>query len=205
MPGSGSDRSGLPEVASSGPIAVRTDLNSSFAVGPVVGDFSQASHSAPPPQVPDHQLLRKIGGGSYGEVWLARNTLGTLRAVKIVYRHVFEDNRPFEREFRGIQRFEPISRTHEGLVDILQVGSAQDYFYYVMELADPIENPNPESRDPKEIRNPQSEFLNPQSPISCVRQACCSGRRRHTLVWSWDPDAGVFRAARNRNRFVTHL
>jgi eukaryotic-like serine/threonine-protein kinase len=105
-------------------------------------------------------LLRKIGGGSYGEVWLARNTLGTLRAVKIVYRHVFEDNRPFEREFRGIQRFEPISRTHEGLVDILQVGSAEDYFYYVMELADPIPNPNPESRNPKEIRNPQSPIPN---------------------------------------------
>src|SRR5215470_17165169 len=41
-----------------------------------------------------------------------------------------------EREFKGIQKFEPISRSHEGLVDILQVGGTEEHFYYVMELAD---------------------------------------------------------------------
>ena len=99
-----------------------------------------SSRSSPlqsqPPAIPDHELIRCIGQGSYGEVWLARNKLGTLRAVKIVYRQSFEDSRPFEREFKGIQKFEPISRSHEGLVDILQVGGGEDYFYYVMELAD---------------------------------------------------------------------
>src|SRR5439155_18071182 len=95
--------------------------------------------TTPPPSVPDHELLRRIGGGSYGEVWLARSKLGTMRAIKIVYRCTFEDARPFEREFKGIQKFEPISRSHEGLVDILQVGGTEDYFYYVMELADQAE------------------------------------------------------------------
>src|SRR5262245_56335684 len=90
--------------------------------------------------IPDHELLGSIGRGSYGEVWLARNKLGTLRAVKIVHRAAFEDARPFEREFKGIQKFEPISRSHEGLVDILQVGGTAEYFYYVMELADPTES-----------------------------------------------------------------
>src|SRR6266516_3530299 len=94
--------------------------------------------ATPPPSIPDHELLRPIGEGSYGEVWLARNKLGTLRAVKVVYRRTFEDARPFEREFRGIQKFEPISRSHEGLVDILQVGGTDEYFYYVMELADSV-------------------------------------------------------------------
>ena len=89
-----------------------------------------------PFRIPDHELLRPIGRGAYGEVWLARNKLGTLRAVKIVYRKTFGDARPFEREFKGIQKFEPISRSHEGLVDILQVGGTDEYFYYVMELAD---------------------------------------------------------------------
>src|SRR5690242_16294024 len=40
--------------------------------------------------VPDHELIRVIGSGSGGEVWLARNVLGTHRAVKIVYARAFE-------------------------------------------------------------------------------------------------------------------
>jgi WD40 repeat protein/serine/threonine protein kinase len=89
-----------------------------------------------PPVVPDHELLRRIGGGSYGEVWLARCALGQYRAVKIVRRDSFPEDRPFEREFEGIRQFEPISRRFESQVDILHVGRAADYFYYVMELAD---------------------------------------------------------------------
>ena len=96
--------------------------------------------SSPLPQVPDHELLRRIGSGSYGEVWLARSVMGTYRAVKVVHRRTFDNARPFEREFRGIQRFEPVSRLHDGLVDILQVGrnDRAGHFYYVMELADPV-------------------------------------------------------------------
>ena len=91
-----------------------------------------------PPQIPDHTLLRCIGRSSYGEVWLAKNVMGTYRAVKVVYRQSFDDDRPFQREFHGIQKFEPISRSHDGLMDILQVGrnEAEQSFYYVMELAD---------------------------------------------------------------------
>jgi len=90
------------------------------------------------PAVPDHVLLRRIGKGSYGEIWLARCALGACRAVKVVYRRNFSDTRPYEREFSGIKRFEPVSREHEGLVDILQVGrnDEEGFFYYVMELAD---------------------------------------------------------------------
>lgn len=56
----------------------------------------------PPPQVPDHQLVGRIGAGSYGEVWLARGITGTWRAVKVVSRARFESERPYEREFRGV-------------------------------------------------------------------------------------------------------
>src|SRR5215471_16798027 len=76
----------------------------------------------PPPSIPDHQLLRCIGRGSYGSVWLARNAMGTFRAVKFVHRGSFSDARPFERELAGIRRFEPISRSHDGFLDVLHVG-----------------------------------------------------------------------------------
>ncbi len=103
---------------------------------------SGADRSLDPPYVPDHALLRCIGRGSYGEVWLARNTMGTYRAVKIVRRQSFEDQRPFDRELHGIEKFEPISRSHPGLMNILQVGrnEADGYFYCVMELADSVED-----------------------------------------------------------------
>ncbi len=88
--------------------------------------------------IPDHVLLRRIGKGSYGEVWLARNSMGAYRAVKIVRRASFEESRPFERELSGIRAFEPISRSHEGFIDILHVGIEEEkgLFYYVMELGD---------------------------------------------------------------------
>jgi eukaryotic-like serine/threonine-protein kinase len=104
-----------------------------FAKSPMRGPFA----SALPPSIPDHELIRCIGTGSYGEVWLARSAVGTYRAAKIVHRRSFENEKPFDREFRGIQKFEPISRSHEGLVDVLQIGrnESDGYFYYIMELA----------------------------------------------------------------------
>lgn len=91
-----------------------------------------------PPAIPDHELLERIGIGAYGEVWRARNVLGMFRAVKIVYRARFEDEKPYARELHGILKYEPMSRSHEGLVQILHVGRNDEagYFYYVMELAD---------------------------------------------------------------------
>jgi serine/threonine protein kinase len=93
------------------------------------------------PFVADHKLLRRIGSGACGEVWLARSLTGAYRAVKIIYGKNFRDPRPYEREFRAIKKFEPISRTHDSQVDILQVGrnDGEGYYYYVMELADPAQ------------------------------------------------------------------
>src|SRR5438445_2654027 len=124
--------------------------------------------SSAPPQIPDHELLRRVGEGAYGEVWLARNVMGTYRAVKIVYRRSFSDERPYEREFAGIKKFEPISRAHGSQVDILHVGrnDAAGYFFYVMELADDAcETPKPETRNPNEIRNPKSESVTSREPV----------------------------------------
>ncbi len=90
------------------------------------------------PHVPDYELLRCVGRGAYGEVWLARDVLGGFRAVKIVRRVAFDDDGPYEREFRGLQKFAPVSREHPGVVQILHVGLNRPagFFYYAMEAGD---------------------------------------------------------------------
>lgn len=113
----------------------------------------------PDPLIPDHEVLRKIGGGAYGEVWLARGVTGAMRAVKVVYREDFSDERTFEREFEGILRFEPISRNHQGFVNILHVGRSDDqkqFYYYVMELGDDAYEQgeiNPVEYEPRTLRS----------------------------------------------------
>src|SRR5271169_1713947 len=104
-----------------------TVISPGIARGDAAGNSPEGKPRASP-AIPDHELIRCIGSGSYGEVWLARNVMGNYRAVKIVYRKTFENDRPFEREFNGIQKFEPISRSDNSQVDILHVGRNQDYF-----------------------------------------------------------------------------
>src|SRR5262245_42292443 len=96
-----------------------------------------------PPRIAGHALIKRIGHGTYGDVWLARNVFGTLRAVKIIYRDRMcdqggEGHSPFDRALRGVREYEPVSRQHEGLVHLLQVeqDDTQGFFYYVMEAAD---------------------------------------------------------------------
>lgn len=125
------------------------------------------------PLVPDHELIRPIGSGSSGQVWLAGNALGTYRAVKIVQERQFKHRRHFEREFHGILKFEPVSRLHDGLVDVLQVGrnEAAGYFYCVMELADDVvtgPNIHPPTYSPRTLEQDKARLG--RLPVAeCVR------------------------------------
>lgn len=117
-----------PEALSNGRQSAQSHPGASAAGGDIKPSVS----------VPDHKLLRCIGRGSYGEVWLAQSTMGMYRAVKLVHRKSFRDQRPFERELSGIRKYEPISRSYEGFIDVLHVGINEEHgcFYYVMELGD---------------------------------------------------------------------
>jgi CHASE2 domain-containing sensor protein len=125
---------------------IPTDLTTEFKPGPTEGGMTLA----------DHTMVRRIGHGSYGEVWLATSATGAYRAVKILDQKSATDPR-FEREFAGLRKFEPVSRAHEGLVDILHVGRNEEagQFYYVMELADSCTTPaeqDPEAYVPSTLK-----------------------------------------------------
>jgi len=107
------------------------------------------------PAVPDHRLIKRIGTGAYGEVWLARNLLEAYQAVKILHRDRFSDPRPLDREFEGLKRFTPVSRSHPNLVQVLHAGrTGNGELYYVMELADdevPGGNLDPATYSPRNL------------------------------------------------------
>ena len=107
-------------------------------------------------KIPDHTLLRSVGRGAYGEVWLARNAIGLFHAVKIIYRRDFDNDSPYEREFRGVTKFMPVSRSHPGFVNILHVGRDDGVgcFFCIMEAADDeIQGAriNPDTYHPKSL------------------------------------------------------
>jgi len=93
-----------------------------------------------PPEVPDLELIRPIGEGGFGQVWLGRNrTTGRLRAVKLIALHHKGRADPAGREIVSLTRLETrIGSHHPNLMDIHHVGKTDDYLFYVMDLADDV-------------------------------------------------------------------
>jgi CHASE2 domain-containing sensor protein len=124
-------------------------------------------------KIPDHTLIKCVGQGAYGEVWLARNAIGAYHAVKIVKRAAFSSDAPYEREFRGIQKFMPISRSHQGFVHILHVGRHDEggYFFYIMEACDDASSGqkiDPASYSPKTLAT-ELKWRGKLPPEDCLR------------------------------------
>ena len=82
-----------------------------------------------------------FGEGAYGQVWLVRNATGQLQALKEIQRARFSDPGPYDREFRGLKSYKPISSEHPGLlhIDHVNANETAGYFYYVMELGDALD------------------------------------------------------------------
>ncbi len=129
------------------------------------------------PDTPDYELVNPpFGQGSYGKVWLARNAIGQWQALKTVYLAKFgEHPEPYEREFSGIKRYKPISDKHPGLlrVDFVSQRKPAGYFYYVMELGDPIEvgwEREPSTYRPRDLVSERRRSRGQKLPVrECVR------------------------------------
>ena len=118
-----------------------------------------------------------FGEGAYGKVWLVRDATGQLQALKEVEQAKFQDSASYEREFRGIKSYKPVSNLHLGLLHIDHVNrnNPQAYFYYVMELGDPLAPDWEQKGQPYQPRDlarvcPQSEGR--RLPVrECIRIA----------------------------------
>jgi len=93
-----------------------------------------------PPEVPGFDLIRPIGKGGFGEVWLAANrATGRLRAVKIIAAARSGAVDLAAREVTSVVRLEAnLQRQHPNLVHIHHVGECPGYMFFVMDLADDL-------------------------------------------------------------------
>ena len=135
---------------------------------------ASARRDPSPPPIPDMELLRHIGRGGFGEVWLARNqTTGGLRAVKVVQLRGTGSADPAGREIVSLSRLEATVRVqHPNLVTIHHVGTTADYLFYIMDPADNISG-SPASCAPEYVPATLTVRLGggPLATDECVRCA----------------------------------
>ncbi|MFO0817706.1 MAG: serine/threonine-protein kinase [Pirellulales bacterium] len=127
------------------------------------------------PTVPDFDLLRPIGRGGFGEVWLGVNrSTGALRAVKLIpLRGVAAD--PAGREMVSLAQLESQrGARHPHLLDIQHVGRTESHLFYLMDLADDVSgrpaSDSPEYRPATLARRLELGGLSAADALRCARQ-----------------------------------
>lgn len=89
--------------------------------------------NAAPPELADFELIKSIGSGTFGQVWLAKERVtGVHRAIKSFPRTAQDT------EITGLCEFQRRNLRHPGLVQIHLVGEDSNSYYVVMDLADDI-------------------------------------------------------------------
>lgn len=128
------------------------------------------------PEIPGYKLIHPpFGKGAYGKVWLAKNSTGQWRAVKVIYLKNFDnDAAPYDREFNGVNRYKPISDQHPGLLRVDFVSEKRDdCFFYVMELGDSLEagwQQEPQKYTPHDLAGERARSPNRRLSVAeCLR------------------------------------
>jgi tRNA A-37 threonylcarbamoyl transferase component Bud32 len=95
-------------------------------------------HAAEPPStimpsIPSFDVLKLIGRGTFGSVWLAKERItGVYRAIKTFPKSARET------EIAGLCEFQRRAMKHPHLLEIFHVGETDGTIYVVMELADDV-------------------------------------------------------------------
>ena len=128
----------------------------------------------PAPEIPDLRLIRRVGAGSFGEVWIAENrTTGKVLAVKVVTRKSPDAADRAGREIASLIRLDAgVPIQHENLLTIHHVGRTHDFLYYTMDPADDVRGA-PASLDPGYRPATLASRLQagPLPPADCLRYA----------------------------------
>lgn len=95
-----------------------------------------SSPGPPPPTkptLPDFEILKLIGQGAFGSVWMAKERVtGVYRAIKTFPKGASDT------EITGLCEYQRRALDHANLVQIHVVGELHNSYYVVMELADDI-------------------------------------------------------------------
>ncbi|HXJ59558.1 MAG TPA: CHASE2 domain-containing protein [Verrucomicrobiae bacterium] len=129
-----------------------------------------------------------FGKGAYGDVFLARDKKSReWVALKKVYRAKFDDGAPYEREFKGVARYLPVSSQHPGLLRVyaLDRDEREGHFYYIMELGDaqsPGWETNPATFKPRDLASARDRAEGNRLPaLECVRIGVALAEALHFL------------------------
>lgn len=104
--------------------------------------MDEEADNQPPPEIrdriADYAMLRRIGAGAYGDVWLARDAVGKHVAVKTIDRGRLALISRTNREERAVGILRTNLPEHPNVIRIHHVGNSGPHLYYVMDLADDL-------------------------------------------------------------------
>jgi len=145
-------------------------------------DFSAGGNQSPP-DVPDFDLIRRIGEGGFGQVWLAANrTTGQLRAVKVIPLCRSDRADRAGREITSLTRLEAnLRRRHPNLLNIHHVGKTTDHLFYTMDAADDVSGTSASLQSDYQPATLRSRLEGgPLPPEECLR---CAQQLLAGLAW----------------------